>query len=60
MLLNICTCKYKFAKFIYDIVQTNMCIFTKVNSSFLLAFFMLSRCFSDFYVGVGAFVIGLS
>ena len=26
----------------------------------LVAFFMLSRCFLDFSVGVGAFVIGLS
>ena len=31
-----------------------------VQSKFLLAFFMLSRCLLDFSVGVGAFVIGLS
>ena len=31
-----------------------------VSSKFLLAFFMLSRCFLDFSVGVGAFVTGLS
>ena len=27
---------------------------------FFMAFFMLSRCFLDFSVGEGAFVIGLS
>ena len=31
-----------------------------VLSKFLLEFFVLSRCFLDFSVGVGAFVIGLS
>ena len=29
-ILNIYTCKYNLSKFIYDIVQANMSIFTKV------------------------------